>query len=96
MVINGQWVPPKTLVSVNQWAAYHTEKNFREPNSFIPERWLSDRRFESDTKEVLQPFSIGPRNCIGKSLAYAEMRLILARLLWNFDLKLVDDSKDWT
>ncbi|KFX95463.1 hypothetical protein V490_03843 [Pseudogymnoascus sp. VKM F-3557] len=65
-VINGQWVPPKTLVSVNQWAAYHTEKNFREPNSFIPERWLSDPRFESDTKEVLQPFSLGPRNCIGK------------------------------
>ena len=30
------------------------------------------------------------------SLAYAEMRLILARMLWNFDLELQPDSQDWT
>ena len=30
------------------------------------------------------------------SLAYAEMRLIVAKLLWNFDMKLKDDSYDWT
>ena len=35
---------------------------------------------------MLQPFSFGPRNCIGKNLAYAELRLILARVIWNFDL----------
>lgn len=29
------------------------------------------------------------------SLAYAEMRLILARILFNFDLKLVNDEEDW-
>lgn len=29
------------------------------------------------------------------SLAYAEMRLILSRLLWNFDLELQQDSTDW-
>lgn len=30
------------------------------------------------------------------SLAYAEMRLIVAKLLWNFDMKLKDDSCNWT
>jgi cytochrome P450 len=29
------------------------------------------------------------------SLAYSEMRIILARVLWNFDLKLAGDSEDW-
>lgn len=29
------------------------------------------------------------------SLAYVEMRLILARLIWNFDMSLCDDSRDW-
>jgi cytochrome P450 len=29
------------------------------------------------------------------SLAYAEMRLILAKLLWNFDIGLHPDSKNW-
>ncbi|ORY67304.1 cytochrome P450 [Pseudomassariella vexata] len=35
---------------------------------------------------VFQPFSAGPRNCIGMNLANAEMRLIMASLLWHFDL----------
>lgn len=29
------------------------------------------------------------------SLAYAEMRLILAKVLWNFDLELVDKKHNW-
>jgi hypothetical protein len=29
------------------------------------------------------------------SLAYAEMRLILARILYNFDMKLAEQSKGW-
>jgi hypothetical protein len=29
------------------------------------------------------------------SLAYAEMRIILARLVFDFDMKLDDDSKNW-
>jgi hypothetical protein len=42
-----------------------------------------------------QPFSIGPRNCIGKNLAYNEVGLILARVLWKFDLELCDESNGW-
>lgn len=38
----------------------------------------------------MQPFAVGPRNCIGRNLAYLEMRLILARLLWNFDVEASD------
>jgi cytochrome P450 len=45
-----------------------------------------------DKKATLQPFSFGPRNCIGKNLAYAELRLILARMIWNFDLSLSNAS----
>lgn len=29
------------------------------------------------------------------SLAYAEMRLILARMIWNFDMELSPDCKQW-
>lgn len=30
------------------------------------------------------------------SLAYVEMRLVLTRLLWEFDIELVDKAQDWT
>lgn len=33
------------------------------------------------------PFSIGPRGCIGKGLAYAEMTTTLARMLWLYDVR---------
>ncbi len=32
-------------------------------------------------------------SCI--SLAYIEMRIILARVLWNFDIRIAEDSLDW-
>lgn len=31
----------------------------------------------------------------GHSLAYAEMRLILAKIIWHFDLELVRPEEDW-
>jgi hypothetical protein len=30
------------------------------------------------------------------SLAYVEMRIIMAKILWNFNLTLEDVSRDWT
>ncbi|KAI3553090.1 cytochrome P450 [Colletotrichum abscissum] len=93
--IADHYVPEDTTVSVYQWAMYHSEKNFRDPFGFHPERWMQDPVFASDDKEAFQPFHVGPRNCIGRNLAYVEMRLILARMLWNFDIKIADDSRDW-
>ncbi len=29
------------------------------------------------------------------SLAYAEMRFILARLIWNFDIEITEQSREW-
>ena len=44
---------------------------------------------------IMKAFSVGPRNCLGKNLAYVEMRLILAHIIFNFDLELVEKDKDW-
>ncbi|KAA8644060.1 cytochrome P450 [Aspergillus tanneri] len=98
--INGQFVHEGTSVAVAFYSAFRATTNFTEPDSFLPERWLqesnnSNQRFASDIKEVLQPFSYGPRNCLGKNLANAEMRLIATKLLWNFDMSLEDGSDNW-
>ncbi|KAK6213619.1 trichothecene C-15 hydroxylase (cytochrome P450) [Colletotrichum tabaci] len=90
-VFLGQYVPS----GVWHWPAYHDPENFTLPDSFIPERWLNDPRFAGDRRDGFQPFTVGPMNCIGRNLAYAEMRLILARLIWNFDMTLAEDSKGW-
>jgi cytochrome P450 len=38
----------------------------------------------------MQPFSIGPRSCMGQHLAWAEMRLILSKMLFTFDFEAVE------
>ncbi|OJJ47271.1 hypothetical protein ASPZODRAFT_151782 [Penicilliopsis zonata CBS 506.65] len=95
--IDGTFIPQGTSVSVAHYSTYHSSSNFADPDSFIPERWLDnpDARFSADKRDVLQPFSYGPRNCLGKNLAYAEMRVILAKVLWNFDLSLQPECANW-
>jgi cytochrome P450 len=94
-VISGHYIPEGTAVSVSQYAANHSEANFVNAEEFIPERWLEDSQYASDKKSVLQPFSFGPRACLGRSLANAEMRLILAKTIWSFDMRLEERSLDW-
>ncbi|KAK7416664.1 hypothetical protein QQZ08_011930 [Neonectria magnoliae] len=67
--IMGVYLPGGTKVEVWQWASYHNPANFIRPDEFIPERWLGDPLFANDRKEAFQPFSVGPRNCIGKKYA---------------------------
>ncbi|KAF1990155.1 cytochrome P450 [Aulographum hederae CBS 113979] len=94
MEIAGVVVPGNTSVAVPQWAAFHSAKNWRRSEEFVPERWLpeGEEEFGGDKREVFQPFGVGPRNCMGKSLAYVEMRILFARLLYTFDFSLPDNN----
>ena len=108
----------QTRVGVAHNSAYRSALNFKNPDSFEPERWLPNTGYDDDQKEAMQPFSVGPRNCLGKkyahshktipfvrieantkpprSLAYHEMRAILATVLWHFDFELCPESEDWS
>lgn len=66
-------------MTIPQWAAYRNSVDFHRADEFLPERWMPEGQaeFGSDRKDVLQPFSYGPRNCLGKKyvsplLAFAE------------------------
>lgn len=94
-MICGKWVPTGVRCSIHQYVTYRSAANFKDPDSFVPERWLGDPRYADDRRDACQPFSYGPRNCIGQNMAWHEMRLIFASLLTNFDLKICDESRDW-
>ncbi|OJD30274.1 cytochrome p450 [Diplodia corticola] len=95
--IAGKWVPGNTVVGIHQYAQNHSKTNFADPEVFAPERFLEsgEPKWDGDRRDALQPFSFGPRNCIGRNLAYVEMRLILAKILWNFDVELADGMESW-
>jgi cytochrome P450 len=65
-----------------------------DPNdlhTFNPERWL---KMDGDGEVVYDAqagpfltFSLGPRGCFGRRLAYLEMRMVLTLLVWSFRFK---------
>ncbi|KAG4436050.1 Zeaxanthin epoxidase, chloroplastic [Cadophora sp. M221] len=89
-MIDGHFIPAGTTVAVAPFAAVRSPLNFVDGEKFAPERWLGDKHYASDNLHASQPFSLGPRGCIGKNLSFFEMRLILTHLLWNFDLALAE------
>ncbi|CAG8960480.1 hypothetical protein HYFRA_00008199 [Hymenoscyphus fraxineus] len=95
--IDGRFVPGNVSVGVHQWSTYRHAGNFARPDEFLPERWLADapEEFKDDRKDALQPFLLGPRGCLGKSLAYFEIRSILTHMLWHFEMRLEDESWNW-
>lgn len=70
---------------MSQYAANRCSSHFRLPNEYHPERWLNDPEFKDDNLDVVQPFIMGVNVCIGRGLAWMEMRVTLAKLLWEFD-----------
>lgn len=95
--IAGWDVPGNTLVAVDCWPAFHSESNFYRPEQFAPERWQTTppAEFANDNLKVMQGFSVGPRNCIGKNLALLEMKLVLANLFLNFDIQVMPESGNY-
>jgi cytochrome P450 len=85
----------QTFVAFNQYPAFRAASNFTAPDSFMPERFLSESPFPNDRPDAYEPFLLGRHKCIGKKLAWSIMRLTLARLLFSFDLKMVDEARDF-
>ncbi|TKA54702.1 hypothetical protein B0A55_12114 [Friedmanniomyces simplex] len=97
--IDGIYVPGGMTVGVHHFSCYRHPENFYRSNDFLPERFLTANRdlapFQEDNRACLQPFSFGPRGCLGKNLARAEMRLALAKLLFRFAVKLQPGQEEW-
>ncbi|KAM5354171.1 hypothetical protein ACJ41O_000821 [Fusarium nematophilum] len=91
--IDGHYVPPGTTVSTDTFVMAHDSQNFRYPDEFRPERWIG--KGFGDNREASRPFSIGPRACLGINLAYIEVRVVLAYLVFSYDWELIDKDLDW-
>ena len=57
--ISGYYIPGGYTVLVNQHAANLSTRNFKDPEKFVPERWLGDAKYKDDKFEVAQPFGFG-------------------------------------
>ncbi|KXJ89961.1 isotrichodermin C-15 hydroxylase [Microdochium bolleyi] len=102
-MIDGHQLPEGVVVGVPHYTIHHNADYYPEPFTYIPERWIvgaeasvkllrdSSSATTQEDVSVAQsafcPFSIGPRGCIGKGLAYIEMSTTIARTLFMYDMR---------
>ncbi|MQL81147.1 hypothetical protein Taro_013609 [Colocasia esculenta] len=89
---SGDRVDPKTKIIVSLYAMGRIEgvwgKDCRE---FKPERWISERgRLRHEPSYKFLSFNSGPRTCLGKDMAFTQMKVVAAALIYNFRIRVVE------
>lgn len=104
MQIDGHTIPAGMVVGTPHYTIHHNAAYYPQPWAYAPERWITGSTLpggatvsEDDVhsaQSAFCPFSIGPRGCIGKSLAYTEMMATLARALFLYDVRRAEGVAD--
>jgi len=96
------FIPGDVTILTPTYALQRSAKAYKYPDSFIPERWTTSPELIL-RKDAFITFAAGAYACIGKQLAWMELRTVLAKLVLEFDIKfapgedgsaLMNDTKD--
>ena len=97
LTVDDHHFPQGVNIGVPHYTLHHNELHYPDPFVFKPERWIvsSDPNCEKSSEAAVATaqsafcaFSVGRFGCVGKTLAYAEMSVILARIFWLYDMRL--------
>lgn len=101
--IEGQHIPSGVAIGTPHYTIHHNSEYYPQPFSFIPERWIAGSstallgEITTDSVALARtafcPFSIGPRGCIGKGMAYHELGIALARTVVSYDMRLASGTR---
>ena len=86
--LSGFELEPGTVLLGSIYLTHQREDLYPEPKQFKPERFL-ERQFSP--YEFL-PFGGGARRCIGMAFAQFEMKVVLAKILSQLELELIDNG----
>lgn len=89
--INGRMIPKGYDVGVGIYAIQHNPVYYPDPFRYNPERWVVSETNSQESvdlaRSAFSAFSMGPVGCVGKNLAYMELMVTMARVLWTVDMK---------
>ena len=88
--IAGLPVKPKDVVLIAPWLLHRHEKLWRDPNAFIPSRFMPGAT--PPDRFAYLPFGVGARVCIGAHFALVEATLALAKMIGAFRVELLDKA----
>ncbi|KAI9926564.1 hypothetical protein AWENTII_006854 [Aspergillus wentii] len=77
----GYRIPSDALILANQWAYNNDEDAFDEPQKFNPQRWIHNPDLPRPST-----FGFGKRMCPGRHSVEKVMFLVVASMMWGYDL----------
>jgi cytochrome P450 len=86
--IAGIPVKKNDIVLIAPWLLHRHEKLWRDPNAFIPARFMPPA--PPPDRFAYLPFGVGARVCVGAHFALVEATLALAKMIGAFRLELLD------
>ena len=96
MNIDGHYLPEGTVVGVSAYSIHHSPIYFPDPWLFRPERWIESDSVSRESinlaRRAFEPYGLGTRQCIGRNLAYLQLKLTLAHVLYRYDMRLAPDE----
>jgi unspecific monooxygenase len=87
-IIAGLPVRKRDVVLIAPWLLHRHEKLWRDPNAFIPARFMPPS--PPPDRFAYLPFGVGARVCIGAHFALVEATLALAKIIGAFRVELLD------
>lgn len=87
--LGGFKVKKGTAVALPQIAMHRHPNWWKEPNSFLPERFLPESAAGFE-KGMYFPFSLGPRGCSGQAFSEMEAKTTIAKLLPFFEVSVLN------
>mmetsp|Transcript_9212 Transcript_9212/g.10686 ORF Transcript_9212/g.10686 Transcript_9212/m.10686 type:complete len:517 (+) Transcript_9212:2-1552(+) len=82
-------IPKHTMVTLPSVLMLRDERYFPNPDSFQPSRWENASK---DAADAFMPFLVGKRNCVGQSLANAEMKTVLSMLCSQYEISVEEEG----
>ena len=58
-VVSNYYLPEGTALCVSMYPLGRSKRNFKDPDAFVPERWMGDERYADDQRDAMQAFSFG-------------------------------------
>ncbi|KAK1311723.1 Cytochrome P450 86B1 [Acorus calamus] len=63
----------------------------KDCKEFRPERWITEHgTIKYEPPQKFLAFSAGPRTCLGKDVAFTQMKIVTAALIYNFEIEAVE------
>ncbi|XP_064652365.1 cytochrome P450 1A1-like [Lineus longissimus] len=90
----GKKIPKGCIVFSNIYAIHRNPQTWKNPDVYDPTRFLNaDGEVIIAKQEMVVPFGLGMRRCLGETLARAELFVIIATLLQKFDVTVAPGSE---